>query len=71
VAALEPFEGKAIDPASVYQLCKGGLEKNFIPSYLFVVSHIPKTITEKAIPRLLKEMFDKGEGTIHKYQDHA
>jgi carnitine-CoA ligase len=71
VAALEPFEGKEIDPASVYRLCKSDLEKNFIPSYLLVVGHIPKTISEKAIPRQLKEMFEKGEGTIYKYENYA
>lgn len=69
VAALEPFVGKAIDPASVYRLCKSDLEKNFIPSFLLVVSHIPKTISEKAIPRQLKDMFDRGEGKIFKFED--
>ncbi|HQL83285.1 MAG TPA: AMP-binding protein, partial [Spirochaetota bacterium] len=69
VAALEPFDGKEIDPASVYTLCKNDLEKNFIPSYLLVVGHIPKTISEKAIPRQLKEMFEKGEGKIFKVED--
>ena len=69
VAAIAPFEGKVIDPASVYQKCKNDLQGNFIPSYLHVVKDIPKTITEKALTRVLKEMFEKKEGDIYKYED--
>jgi crotonobetaine/carnitine-CoA ligase len=69
VAAIAPFEGKVIDPASVYQKCKNDLQGNFIPSYLHVVKEIPKTITEKALTRVLKEMFEKKEGDIYKYED--
>ncbi|MCK7477615.1 MAG: acyl--CoA ligase [Candidatus Moduliflexus flocculans] len=69
VAAIAPFEDKVIDPASVYQKCKNELQGNFIPSYLHVVKEIPKTITEKALTRVLKEMFEKKEGDIYKYED--
>ena len=70
VAAVAPFEGKAIDPASIYAKCKKDLEANFIPSYLQVVSAIPKTISEKNLDRKLKEEFEKGEGTIYKFDDY-
>lgn len=70
VAALSPFEGKALDPKSVYDWCREKLEANFIPSFLQVVDDIPKTITEKALTRVLKEAFQKGEGTIYRFDDY-
>ena len=70
VAAIEPFDGKTLDPGSVYELCKKALEANFIPSYLQVVEKIPKTLTEKAIPRKLREMFNSGEGNIYPFEDY-
>ncbi|MBE0480723.1 MAG: AMP-binding protein [Dehalococcoidia bacterium] len=69
VAALEPFQGKTIDPASVYALCKKDLEANYIPSYLHIVDVLPKTLTEKPLARQLREMFERGEGKIFKYED--
>jgi acyl-coenzyme A synthetase/AMP-(fatty) acid ligase len=33
------------------------------------VKEIPKTITEKALTRVLKEMFERKEGNIYKYED--
>ncbi len=70
VAAISPFEGKSIDPASVYTWCREKLETNFIPSYLQIVDEIPKTITEKALTRVLKEEFQNGAGVVHKYEDY-
>jgi crotonobetaine/carnitine-CoA ligase len=42
---------------SVFNLCKKELEANFIPSYLQVVSEIPKTASEKPQERFLVEKF--------------
>jgi len=70
VAALSPFEGKSIDPSLIYEKCEKDLEANFIPSFLQVVDEIPKTVSEKALDRKLKEAFDKGEGTIYRYEDY-
>ncbi len=70
VAAVAPFEGKRIDPKSVFAKCVSDLEPNFIPSYLQAVSEIPKTVTEKALARVLKEAFFKGEGDIYKFEDY-
>ncbi|MBN2078571.1 MAG: AMP-binding protein [Spirochaetes bacterium] len=69
VAAVEPFEGNTVDPASIYALAKKEMEKNFIPSYIMVVEKIPKTLTEKPIARQLKEMFERGEGKIYPLAD--
>ncbi|MBN2283235.1 MAG: AMP-binding protein [Deltaproteobacteria bacterium] len=70
VAAVSPFEGRTIDPASIFQKCRQDLEANFIPSYLQVVDDIPKTVSEKALDRKLREDFEKGAGTIYKYEDY-
>ena len=70
VAAVSPFEGKTIDPKSIFEKCRQNLEPNFIPSFLQVVSEIPKTISEKALDRKLREDFLKGGGTIYRYEDY-
>jgi acyl-CoA synthetase (AMP-forming)/AMP-acid ligase II len=69
VAAIAPFEGKKIDPASIFAKCKKDLEANFIPSFLQVVSEIPKTVSEKNLDRKLREDFQKGAGEIYKFED--
>lgn len=58
VAAVTPFEGRTIDPASIFAACVRGLEANAVPSFLQVIEEIPKTISEKAMDRLLREAFD-------------
>jgi crotonobetaine/carnitine-CoA ligase len=70
VAAVSPFPGKGIDPKTVFELCHKGLEANFIPSHLQVVPDIPKTISEKALDRKLREDFLAGRGTIYRYEDY-
>lgn len=57
VAAVAPFPGRTIDPASVFEKCRRDLEANFVPSYLQIVEDIPKTISEKALDRVLREQF--------------
>lgn len=57
VAAIAPFSGKKIDVDSLYALCLKKLERNSVPSYFQIVDEIPKTITEKALDRVLKEQF--------------
>ena len=69
VMAVAPFAGKTVDPAVIYAFCQKKLEKSNIPSYLQAVAEIPKTVSEKHQPRLLKEKFEKGEGDIFKYEN--
>ncbi|MDI6796098.1 MAG: AMP-binding protein [Desulfatibacillaceae bacterium] len=57
VAAVAPFEGGSIDVEALKKRCLNELEKNAIPNYLQIVDEIPKTISEKHIPRLLKDDF--------------
>jgi len=70
VAAVSPFEGKTIDPSSFYEFCRKNLEANFIPSYLQVIDQIPKTVTEKALSRVLKDAFMKKEGAIYEQDNY-
>jgi len=69
VAALVPMEGKAIEPNSVFTLCKEKLEGNAIPSYLQVVDAIPKSASEKNLDRLLRDEFSKDAGNVYAYEN--
>jgi len=69
VAALVPANGGTIDPGSVFRLLMEKLPGNFVPSYLHVVSEIPKTASEKNLDRLLKQEFRKDADNIYKLND--
>lgn len=68
VAAVTPLEGRSITPESIYQLCKERLEANFIPSYLQVVDEIPKSISEKALDRVLRDRFSPDAANVFSYR---
>ncbi len=68
VAAVVSFKGKEIEPASIYEKCRKELESNFIPSYIQVVKEIPKTISEKALDRVLKDQFSPDGENVHSYE---
>jgi acyl-CoA synthetase (AMP-forming)/AMP-acid ligase II len=70
VAAVAPFEGQTIDPAALFAQCHQALEPNFIPSYLQIVDAIPKTISEKALDRILKEQFSPDADNVFRHEDH-
>jgi acyl-coenzyme A synthetase/AMP-(fatty) acid ligase len=70
VAAVTPFEGKTIDPPSLFSLCRQELEPNFIPSYLQVVDEMPKSISEKALDRVLRENFSPDADNCHRFEDY-
>jgi crotonobetaine/carnitine-CoA ligase len=57
VAAVVPTPGRTLEPESVFARCREGLEANFVPSYLQVVTEIPKTASEKPQERFLLEAF--------------
>jgi carnitine-CoA ligase len=58
VAAVVPTDRTQFNPASVFTACRQALPPNAIPSYLQVVSTLPKTLSEKPQRRLLLEHFD-------------
>lgn len=69
VAAVAPFEGKTIDPAAIFAACRKTLEPNFVPSWLQVKEAIPKTISEKALDRVLKDEFSPEAANVFNAAD--
>jgi crotonobetaine/carnitine-CoA ligase len=65
VAAVVAVPGETIDPTSVREHCRAGLEGNFVPSYLQIVDEIPKTASEKPQERFLRERFDDVKEEVH------
>ncbi|MEJ2132507.1 MAG: AMP-binding protein, partial [Gammaproteobacteria bacterium] len=59
VAAVSPVPGHTIEPASLFERCRAGLESNFVPSYIQIVDEIPKTASEKPQERFLVERFEQ------------
>jgi crotonobetaine/carnitine-CoA ligase len=57
VAAIAPFPNGKVDVEGVKALCLARLEKNSVPSFFQIVESIPKTVSEKALDRVLKERF--------------
>ncbi|MDI6873048.1 MAG: AMP-binding protein [Actinomycetota bacterium] len=70
VAAVAPFPGKSIDPASVFRKAAEGLERNSIPSYLQVVDEIPKSPSEKHLDRVLRDQFSPDAENVYKLEDY-
>lgn len=62
VAAIVPTA--SFDPAALFSWGRAKLERNMIPSYLHVVTEIPKTASEKPQERFLVDAFSSGEATI-------
>ena len=58
VAAVVPTDRTQFDPTSIVAACRRSWPTNAIPSYLHVVSALPKTLSEKPQNRLLLERFD-------------
>ena len=58
VAAVVPTDRTQFDPTSIFAACRQALPANAMPSYLHVVSALPKTLSEKPQKRLLLERFD-------------
>ena len=69
VAAVVCVPGETIDPVSVRDFCRAGLEANFVPTYLQIVDEIPKTASEKPQERFLRERFnqaiEEANGEVH------
>lgn len=68
VAAVVLQSGVIFDAASLYKICRDGLEPNFVPSFIQVLDEIPKTASEKPQDRFLIEMFDVEAPNI--YREH-
>jgi crotonobetaine/carnitine-CoA ligase len=69
VAAVVAAEGRRIDPGSLFRLCRQELPGNFIPSYLQVVTEIPKSGSEKNLDRLLRDDFKEDADNVYPLED--
>lgn len=58
VAAIVPADRKNFDANLVFAECREKMESNFVPSYLHLVTEIPKTASEKPQERFLLDTFD-------------
>lgn len=70
VAAIAPVPGHDIDPKSIYRMCVETLEKNAVPSFLQVVSELPKTPSEKNLDRVLREEFAQDADNVYCLEDY-
>lgn len=57
VAAVVLQPGASFQTTNLFVLCRKALEPNFVPSYIQVVSEIPKTASEKPLERVLLQEF--------------
>ncbi|HQG31284.1 MAG TPA: ATP-dependent acyl-CoA ligase, partial [Deltaproteobacteria bacterium] len=67
VAAVVPAAGKAVDPAGIFKRLKESLDNNSIPSYLQIVSEIPKSASEKNLDRILRDEFRKDAQNVYNF----
>ncbi|HQP31868.1 MAG TPA: ATP-dependent acyl-CoA ligase, partial [Deltaproteobacteria bacterium] len=70
VAAIVPAAGTEVNPSSIFKTLKNSLETNSIPSYLQVVSEIPKSASEKNLDRILREEFVPNAANVYTFADY-
>ncbi len=66
VAAIVPFEGRTLNPFDIFKMCRKELTPNSIPSYIQIVSEIPKTISEKPLDMVLSKNFNPSANNVYK-----
>jgi len=64
VAAVIASNNATFDAADLFARCREKLEPNFVPSYLQLVTVIPKTASEKPLERVLKDAFSAGSENV-------
>ncbi|MCP4579805.1 MAG: ATP-dependent acyl-CoA ligase [Deltaproteobacteria bacterium] len=70
VAGVAPFKGKELDPASIFEIARKGLEANSVPSYLLFLDEIPMTISQKPQERFLRQSFEEQKDRVYKQVDY-
>lgn len=70
VAAFVPAGSTPPDIKRVFDLCLDKLERNSVPSYLWVVEQIPKTASQKNLSRVLKDQFDADADGVYTFEDY-
>lgn len=66
VAAVVPVDGDLLDVQALFRCCRSALEPNFVPSFVQVVTEIPKTASEKPQERFLVEALEAQRQNVHR-----
>jgi crotonobetaine/carnitine-CoA ligase len=65
VAAVVPNVARPFDPQELFRRCRLELESNFVPSFIQVVTQIPKTASEKPQERFLMDALVSHPHDVH------
>jgi carnitine-CoA ligase len=71
VAALVLVDGATFDAQAFFAACAACLERNQIPSYVQVLTEIPKTASEKPQDRYLIDDLKARHSPVYEFDDHA
>jgi crotonobetaine/carnitine-CoA ligase len=66
VAAVVPKQAHGFDAQQLYAVCRARLEANFVPSFVQLLTQIPKTASEKPQERFLVEAFESRPELVHR-----
>ena len=70
VAAVLPHGSSPPDIRSIFKTCLENLERNSVPSYIEVVSEIPKTASQKNLDRVLRDAFNVDAENVYRFEDY-
>lgn len=68
VAAVVAQPGKTLDIKSIFRDCVAVLPKNSVPSYIQVLTEIPKTGSQKNLERILRETFNRDSPNVYQFE---
>lgn len=71
VAAVVPKNGSTFDIKQLFKTCANHLEPNIVPGFIQVLTHIPKTASEKPQDRFLIEAFESHPETVFRRETSA
>lgn len=67
VAAIVPLEAKLFDPNVLVSHCKQSLSTSLLPSFVQVMSEIPKTASEKPQARFCQKLLEEQKNHVYKF----
>jgi crotonobetaine/carnitine-CoA ligase len=70
VAAIVPLADQTPDIESIYKHCTDNLEHNSVPLYIWIVTSIPKTASEKNLSRVLVDTFSPENENIYPAENY-
>jgi crotonobetaine/carnitine-CoA ligase len=70
VAAVLPHGSLLPDIRGIFKTCLENLERNSVPSYIEVVSEIPKTASQKNLSRVLRDAFQTEAENVYRFEDY-